>query len=153
MLSSRMLVSYSHANAELWADLRDRLRPNLACLSAVRVDLWHDRDLLAGDEFTPEIKRQIDDCDYGLLLLSPAYFASRYIGRHELPRFVGPAADRRSVPVDLDGVVLDGSRDLRGVQRRLVFRHRGRCYRRSRDRDEFASELATQIRRRVLSGR
>jgi TIR domain len=154
MPATKVMVSFAHRDAALRADLLDRLQPHLACLRDVDIELWwYDRDLHLGDPITTEIVRRVDGCDYGLLLLSPAYFASRYIATYELPRFAGPAADRACIPVDLGGVVLDGTRDLRGVQRHLIFRHRDRCYRRSTDREEYASELATQIRRRILSGR
>jgi TIR domain len=154
MRSIRIMVSYADRNAALRAGLLDRLRPNLSCLRDVEIDLWYDRDLYTGDEITPEVIRRIDDCDFGLLLLSAEYFESRYIARYELPRFVGPTADRPSIPVDLGGLVLeDNSRDYRGIERRLIFQHHGRSYRRTPDRYDFATELATQIHRRILSGR
>jgi hypothetical protein len=50
---------------------------------------------------------------------------------------------------------LDGSRELHGIEERLVFRYHGKAFSElnGAGRDAFASELATQIRRRILHDR
>jgi len=150
-----LFLSWCHEDQTLKKDLLRRLMPHLAILNGVRVDWWEDSHLLGGEDLRAAILRGLAACDYGLLLLSPAYFASAFVTAHELPRFIGPWADKAALPVDLRRVPLDGSRDLCGIDQTLVFRHQGKAFNElsGAGRDGFASELATQVRRRVLSGR
>lgn len=150
-----LFLSWCHEDEALKKDLLRRLVPNLAILNGVRVGWWEDSHLLVGEDLRGAILQRLTDCDYGLLLLSPAYYASAFITAHELPRFTGPLADKAALPVDLRRVPLDGSRDLYGIDQQVIFRPHGRAYNEltGAARDGFASELATQIRRRVLSGR
>jgi hypothetical protein len=151
----RLFLSWCHEDEALKQDLFRRLRPNVDILRDVRVEWWEDPDLLLGNPFHPAILERLAACDYGVLLLSPAYFASPYITRYELPRFSGPRADKGALPVELRRVPLDGSRDLYGIDRQQIFRYRGKAYQEltGAGRDGFASDLATQIRRRLLGDR
>jgi hypothetical protein len=155
VVEARLFVSWCHADAKLKIPLMDDLRRHLKILSGVQIHCWQDQDLYVGDVLVTEVARNIDDCDYGLLLLSPAYFASDFITAHELPRFAGPFGDRPMIPVDLSKVPVDGSRNLHGIEDRLVFRHRGRSFEQCAGpgRAAFVLELATQIRRRVRHDR
>jgi hypothetical protein len=150
-----LFLSWCHEDEVLKQDLLRRLRPNVDILSGVQVEWWEDQHLLLGERFHPTILERLAACDYGVLLLSPGYFASAYITRYELPRFSGPGADKGALPVELRRVPLDGSRDLHGIDRQQIFRYRGKAYAEltGAGRDGFASELATQIHRRMLGDR
>jgi TIR domain len=148
-------LSWSHQDLALKEDLLRRLTPNLSILHGVRAGWWQDSDLLIGDDFRLAIIGELGSCDYGVLLLSPSYVASPFVATYELPRFVGPAADKGALPVALRPLPLDGSRELRGIEQVMIFRYRGKAFSElnGAGRDGFASELATQIRRRVLRDR
>ncbi len=61
----------------------------------------------------------IDNCDFGLLLISPAYLASKFITEKELPVFV--SGEKLSIPVMLNPV--DFTRhDLKGLEKKQIFR-------------------------------
>lgn len=85
-------------------------------------------------------------------MLSPGFFASRFILDVELPRLLGPDVDK-VLPMMLKRVPVDGSWNLHSVDTRQIFTSRGRCFTETRgpSRGRFALELATEIRRRVLS--
>ena len=150
-----LFLSWCHRDRALKEDLLRRLAPNLAILSGVRTGWWEDSHLVLGEDFEAAILDELAGCDYGVLLLSPEYFASPFIASYELPRFVGPKADRGALPVALLPVPLDGSRELSGTDRLQIFTRQGKAFSEltGAGRDAFASELATQIRRRILRGR
>lgn len=153
--SAGLFLSWSHADLALKEDLLRRLTPNLSILRGLRIHWWEDSDLLVGEDFRSAIVSELGRCDYGVLLLSPSYIASAFVTRYELPRFVGPSADRGALPVALRPLPLDGSRELYGIDRLMIFRHRGKTFSEltGAGRDAFASELASEIRRRFLRDR
>jgi hypothetical protein len=150
-----LFLSWSHQDLGLKDDLVRRLTPSLSILQDMRIGWWEDSDLLTGEDFRSAIATELAGCDYGVLLLSPSYLASAFVAAYELPRFAGPAADKGALPVALRPLPLDGSRELRGIEQLMIFRHRGKAFSElsGAGRDAFASELATQIRRRILRDR
>mgnify|MGYP003376044535 CR=1 FL=1 len=147
-----LFLSWCHKDLAVKTDLIDRLGDELRILKDVDVQWWEDSHLLCGEEFGPAIHGRIDEADYGVMLLTPAYVASSFVERYEWPRFIGDAADKGALPVAVGRLAaFDGSRDYRGVERHQVFFLDGRTYSQLRGRrPEFAQRLATEIRRRVL---
>jgi hypothetical protein len=146
-----LFLSWCHQDVAAKQALLDQL--HLDGLSGVRIAWWEDSHLLLGDDWRRQILSRLDGCDYGLLLLSPGVLGSRFILREELPRLFGLGVDK-VLPVMLRRVPLDGSRDLHGVDACQVFTGAGgRCFTETRGpgRERFALDLATAIRRRVMS--
>jgi hypothetical protein len=61
-----------------------------------------------------------------LLLVSPAFLGSDYIGKHELSHYVGGGAGgamprKRAAPVALKPIRFDGAMDLKGLDRLQIF--------------------------------
>ncbi|GAA1272444.1 TIR domain-containing protein [Saccharothrix xinjiangensis] len=149
----RIFLSWCHRDAVLKTALLEELLPALR-FTDLTVEWWEDSHLTCGEEFLPSILDRLDQADFGLLLLSPKYFASSFIRERELPRFVGPGADGGALPVALSPLpAFSPEHDLGGVERTLVFTREGRSFadlsgaRRTR----FANDLAASIRRRALS--
>lgn len=153
MAVERVFLSWAHHDRALKEALLANLVPAVAAMRDVRVQWWEDSHLVCGEELMPGILGRLDEADYGLLLLSNRYFGSEFIGRYELPRFVGSAADKGALPVLLDRLPGFGpSWDLRGVEHQAVFNLEGRSFAELRGarRTEFANRLAESIRRRLL---
>jgi hypothetical protein len=150
-----LFLSWSHQDLALKEDLVRRLTPDLSILRDLRIVWWEDSRQFVGEDFPAAVESALDGCDYGVLLLSPSFLASSYVTTYELPRFAGPAADKGALPVALRPVPLDGSRELRGIEQKQIFRYRGKAFGEldRAGRDGFASELATQIRRRIVHDR
>jgi hypothetical protein len=150
-----LFLSWCHDDHLAKDDLLKRLDVNLTILSGVTLNWWEDSHIRIGEEWRRRILARLRECDYGLLLLSPAFLASGFITEHELPFFVGPDALKGALPVGLKRVPLDHSRSLHGVDSHQIFTHRpnGRFYTETRgvERDRFAQDLATAIRDRILS--
>ncbi len=88
----KLFISYSHQN-RVWMehlaplldgfqfDDRLRSRSGLKYLHA-----WHDKELTSGNQWDGEIKRELDEMDIFVPLLSAHFFASSYIQNVELKR-------------------------------------------------------------------
>ncbi|MFV1980577.1 MAG: toll/interleukin-1 receptor domain-containing protein [Rhodothermia bacterium] len=148
----RFFVSYARANKELagkfMAKLLEQLRPS----AMYKYETWQDSDILVGEDWHNEIQKALQDCDFGLLLVSPAFLGSQYIEDHELPKFLGKDS-KPVIPVVLQRVDLDRD-DLKGLKKRQLFRLEGRKQSRPKafgecstgaDREKFAQELFRQI--------
>lgn len=79
---AKVFISYSHRDE----DIKDQMVEHFSNLIRDKtIELWHDRHLLAGEEFTPEIMRQLCGSDIILLLVSSRFLSSDYCRNNELP--------------------------------------------------------------------
>ncbi len=154
-------LSYARADRPQVERLRGLLAPRLAIVRGFRFTGWIDDEIRLGERWTDAIEAALAGCDLGLMLLSPAFFASGFIRREELPHFIdqsaAPAAPGATgqtrirkplVPVMLKPVPLDGSADLAGLEQLQVFRDRaGRAFSQTRGptADAFADDLVAAI--------
>jgi len=155
-------VSYARADQPQPRRLLDLLAPRLAIARGYRFSPWVDDRIEVGERWTDAIGAALGGCDFGLLLLTPAFFASGFIRREELPIFIERVADpgalagsepstrirKPLVPVMLRPIPLDGSADLAGLEQLQVFRDReGRAFTRTRGptADAFADQLVAAI--------
>ena len=150
----RIFLSWCHQDAVLTKALLRDLLPALGLFTDLAVEWWQDSHLTCGEELLPGIVDRLDEADFGLLLLSTRYFSRPFIRTHELPRFAGPTADRKALPVALSPLPEFGAEhDLGGIERQLVFTRNDRSFAElsGADRTRFANDLAASIRRRALS--
>jgi hypothetical protein len=78
-----LFFSYSHADE----NLRDQLEIHLAGLRRQGlISSWHDRRIMAGEDFGDAIDQHIDTADVILLLVSPDFIASDYCYDREMKR-------------------------------------------------------------------
>ena len=112
-------VSYAHRNKKIVADFLDRLSDVLAPSKAYQYIRWTDHDLVLGEDWEEQILEAIEDCDVGMLLISPAFLASPFIAGKELPRFV--SGEKSSVPVMIQSVDFK-FHDLKGLGKKQIFR-------------------------------
>jgi hypothetical protein len=72
----RFFVSYSHLDREWFGKLRPLLKFNTPTRLA---HVWHDHELRAGDRWDDEIRKELEQMDVFLCLLSNHFLASDYI--------------------------------------------------------------------------
>ncbi len=78
-----VFISYSHQDEAL----RDELQLHLEVLRRDGIiDIWHDRSLLAGQEFGSMIDERLNDAQIIVLLISHHFLASQYCYEIELER-------------------------------------------------------------------
>jgi WD40 repeat protein len=122
----RYFVCYAHGDRTLKEDLLTRLGHCFGAAKDYRFEGWHDGDIELGSNWHERIQAAIRECDFGLLLVSPAFLASAYIEEHELPHFVGrdpfrPSSGKRAAPIALKAIRFDGKMDLKGLEKQQFF--------------------------------
>lgn len=149
--AANFFVSYAHDDDPLADDLVTRLRAQMKPSAAYDHTLWRDTVILAGELWRRQIEEALDACDLGLLLVSPRFLGSAFIGANELPRFVGSDA-KPVIPVMLRPVSF-ARHDLKGLEDHQIYRlDRRKAYSEctgSRERERFIEELFLQIENRL----
>jgi WD40 repeat protein len=77
-----------------------------------------DIEIQPGKKWRAEIKKKMEECDFGLLLVSPSFLRSDFITKEELPYLL---ANKQVIPVALRPILFDGSLDLKGLEERQIF--------------------------------
>ncbi len=77
----RIFCGYAHADQALFRQLKKAL---VILTRQEAVSIWHDGDLLPGDQWEYEIERELNTADIILLLISPAFIASDYCWGKEM---------------------------------------------------------------------
>jgi GTPase SAR1 family protein len=88
--------------------MRDKLGSHLAALeNANLINRWHDRQILAGDNWQDQIDHHLEDADLILLLIGNNFMASRYCYGKEMTRALerSEAGEAIVIPVLLRAVV------------------------------------------------
>lgn len=96
-----VFFSYSHKDEST----RDELETHLVMLKRQGViNTWHDRRIVAGDEFDGEISENLESADIILLLVSPYFLASNYCYDVEMTRAMERHEEglARVIPVIVD---------------------------------------------------
>lgn len=77
----KLFISYSHEDEQL----KNQLDKHLIMLKrSGKVEVWNDRQLIAGQEWDSEIKKEVLEADIILLLISADFNNSEYIWKEEL---------------------------------------------------------------------
>lgn len=146
MIAVTCFVSYAHSDSGDVERFRAVLEPWFRASPKYQFENWSDHAILPGEFWHREIEQALEKAHFGLLLLSPQFLASSFIGREELPKLLEKAM---VVPVALHAIPFDGSIDLKGLQDRQIFRDsKGRAFDKCRlaaDRRDFALELFGKI--------
>ena len=106
-----VFISYAHAD-QLQIDWLARLKLYLAqARRSGNIDAWHDGRLDAGVDWRGEIEAAIREARAAILLVGPAFLASRFIQDHELPPLLEGARSRgiRIFPVIIGWCGYDAS--------------------------------------------
>jgi len=110
-----IFISYSHKDESF----KDELVTMLAGLQRHGiVDAWEDRRIEAGEEWYGSILNAVSRCDLALLLLSPDYFASRFIQEQEQPNILRRLRDMRLrlVPIVVRPCMWQGEPVIKDLQ-------------------------------------
>jgi uncharacterized protein YjbI with pentapeptide repeats len=145
----RVFVSYAHDDRKhadaLLEELRRQFKP-----SRYRLELWIDQEIMSGEKWHEKIQQAIKGCDFGLFLLSPAFFGSEYIRDHELPHFLGegkkPAFLLGLCRFDLE------TQDPYRLREHQIYRFHDRFYgslRKTSEKTDYVHEFFLQAQKRL----
>ena len=80
-----VLVSYSRRDIDFF----EELAAHLAVLQRKgKIELWHEGRIRAGDAWDEAIKRQVEQAEIFILLVSPEFLSSDFVWEQELPEIV-----------------------------------------------------------------
>ena len=99
----KVFYSYAHEDEKV----RDRIDEYLELLARQHLIVrWHDRHILPGSEWNTSILDALESADIILLLVSKAFFASKYISQYEVPAAMQAhqSGKARVVPILLESV-------------------------------------------------
>lgn len=116
----RYFLSYAHDDDKLPEKLLRELDKELGACKDFTFERWQDTDILPGEKWHEEIQKAARECDFGLLLVSPAFLRSKYIGEHELPMFVN--GEKPCIPVGLCRIDFQ-NHDTKGLEESQVYLH------------------------------
>lgn len=82
----KLFISYSKDDVEM---VEKRLIRSLRNLERQnKITIWYDKNLQAGDEWNPEIKKQLQEANIILLMVSPDFIATDYIWDVEIKKAI-----------------------------------------------------------------
>jgi hypothetical protein len=81
-MGTKLIVSYSHADAAFWDEFRKALEPYQANLE---IDIWSDLRIPASQDWHKEIEQAIAAARVGVCLVSKDFLASPFIRGQEMP--------------------------------------------------------------------
>ncbi|MCB1227766.1 MAG: pentapeptide repeat-containing protein, partial [Verrucomicrobiales bacterium] len=151
----RFFVSYAHDDDREADDFLTRFRKQFDAAKDYSLDLWIDRRIRTGNKWRAEILQALEDCEFGLLLVTPSFLGSEFITEHELPVFVPKESDTSAKPVVPVGLkVVDfNAHDLKGLRENQIYRRKSpggteqffaHC-RNNVDKDDFAHRLFLDV--------
>lgn len=79
----KIFYSYAHEDSELLNGLQKQLR---SLQRREIISEWHDREILAGTEWSKDISRHLEEAEIILLLVSPDFIDSDYCWGVEVTR-------------------------------------------------------------------
>lgn len=112
----RVFVSYSHQDRKYLAS--NSLLGYLKGLEREGFEFWHDQNILAGEIWSEEIRKQMASADIALVLVSQAFLNSQYCQEEEIASFITERKQRGLiiVPVILSACYWEGYEWLRSTQ-------------------------------------
>lgn len=123
-------VSYAHRNECIADKFIDDLMEILKPSKKYNYKIWKDSAIIVGAEWRQQILEARNRCDFGLLLISPAFLGSEFITNEELPYYVGENR-APSIPVMLSKVNFD-LHDMKGLDKLQIFRYKRKRYKEPR---------------------
>ena len=147
-----IFVSYAHANQDLATRFVTQFKEYTRPSKSYQYNIRRDTDLLVGENWDQEIKKSLDKCDLGLLLISASFLGSNYITSIELKLLeTKPVIPVLLWPIDFD------RHDLMGLDEKQIFRFNkpgllrpksyGQCT--TKQRVEFILALFQQVEKRL----
>ncbi len=146
----KLFVSYARTDGIHATKFLDMLKEQLGPAKEYRYEFWKDTQLIVGEPWDSEIQKALDESDFGLLLVSPSFLNSKYIGEKELNAFFGKEP-KPMIPVHFKKV--SESHNLRGLDSRQWFGFGtdglGQAFVSCRKKPEFVQQLFDEIGKKV----
>ena len=115
---------------------------------------WADKNIIIGEDWHKQIQEAIAACDLGVLLLSKAFFNSKYIKENELAHFINVSGDvaKAIFPIGIRKFDTHKS-EMFGLDEKQIFFHENKFFNEFKGRhfEEFTIECVKEIERKLFS--
>lgn len=108
MYRSKFFLSWAHGEVRAKKSFLKLLKPRLESCKNHEITWWEDSFILPGEKWLPQILEHLEDSDYIVQLVSPAFLASNFIRTYEIPG-VGNTPMKNVLPVMLVDVPFGGA--------------------------------------------
>jgi hypothetical protein len=122
----RAFESYAHEDAANATKLHHAIETQFKSDTLFSLSIWTDHAILVGEDWDPTIKKALDESQAGLLFVSRAFLASKYVTGTELPKLL-KTPGKIVLPVMLEQVDF-GRTNLRGLEQKQIFTLDGKAY-------------------------
>ncbi len=148
-------VSYARSNSANSNKFLERFKEQVAASLRYEYKFWQDGNILIGEDWDEEIRTALKRCNLGLLLINPAFLASEYILKKELPIFL--KTDKKPIiPVMLQQVDFE-RHNLKGLKKRQIFQLEGERFKfpktfldcTGNQRDRFVHSLFLKVEKKL----
>jgi hypothetical protein len=151
----RIFISYAHSSSvtaqQLIASLKEYMGPS----KNFEYHFWQDMDLKVAERWDEKIKKELEVCDCGILLVSAAFLNSKYIAETEMASLM--SGGKLIFPVLLSKVNFE-HHNLVGLQEYQIFRYVDEAFSAPRSYGEmrgprkvdFVDRLFAQMEGRIL---
>ena len=150
----KLFVSYARKDDKLVEPFLNKLKELLQPSRRFEYQFFKDNmNVLVGEDWNQVILEAIEECDLGLLLVSPQFLSSKYIAGVELSRFIDNH-EKPIVPVLLSKVEFD-LQDTRGIESHQIFAMDNAGVRtayqqcKGEKRNDFIHQLFRQLEERI----
>jgi len=94
----KLFISYSHKDEQY----KDQLETQLSILKRNKVvSSWHDRKIIAGQEWKGEIDNNLEESEVILLLVSPDFLDSDYCYDKEMGRAIERHDNKNAIVIPI----------------------------------------------------
>lgn len=121
MYRSKFFLSWAHGEGRAKKSFLKLLKPRLESCKNHEITWWEDSFILPGEEWLPQILEHLEDSDYIVQLVSPAFLASNFIRTYEIPG-VGNTPMKNVLPVMLVDLPLWGAVEFFGINDNQIYR-------------------------------
>jgi hypothetical protein len=146
----KVFISYSHKDEKYKNELVTMLFP----LQRTGVlDIWQDRQIEPGDEWSLEIMDAMITCDIAILLVSMHFLSSRFINQEEVPRLLQLRKEQglRVVPIIVSPCMWQSEPVLKDLQALPKDGKPIQSFRGTGDRDQVWTDIAKSIEKLVIT--
>ena len=149
-----IFISYAHRNSDLSKKFIEQFYDYIKPSKSFEYIIWYDVEIKPGVKWKDKITEKLNECDCGLLLISPSFLNSDFITKKELPTLLD--TKKVVIPVLLHEIDFE-LYDLKGLEEHQIYRFTDTGFKSPRSyyklkakrRSDFIADLFVKLEERL----